>query len=59
MSNLLLIFTVVFVLTIAAACAVGTLVMLGGISKAEDPPWRKRKAAYRPAGTHPVFRDHP
>jgi hypothetical protein len=56
MSNLLLIFTVVFVLTIAAACAVGTVVMLGGIYKTEDPPWRKRKAAYR-AATHHGFKD--
>jgi len=57
MSNLLVIFTVVFVLTIAAACGVGVLVMLGGINASEDPPWRKRKAAARAAGTHPVFKD--
>jgi hypothetical protein len=58
MSNLLVIFTVVFVLTIAAACGVGVLVMLGGVKGVEDPPWRKRKAAaMRAAGTHHVFKD--
>lgn len=57
MSNLLVIFTVVFVLTIAAACGVGVLVMLGGVKGADDPPWRKRKAAMRAAGTHHVFKD--
>ncbi|MGO9438636.1 MAG: hypothetical protein ACLPH3_25170 [Terracidiphilus sp.] len=57
MSNLLLVFTVVFVLSIAVACAVGSLVMLGGIYKAEEPSWRKRKAGVRAAGTHHVFKD--
>jgi hypothetical protein len=57
MSNLLLIFTVVFVLTIAAACGVGVLVMLGSVQDAEKPRWRKRKAHYRAAGAHPVFKD--
>jgi hypothetical protein len=57
MSNLLLIFTVVFVLSIAVACGVGTLVMLGGIYRAEEPPWRRRKAGVRAAGTHHVFKD--
>lgn len=55
MSNLLVIFTVVFVLAIAAACGVGVLVMLGGVSGPEEPPWRKRKM--RAAGTHHVFKD--
>lgn len=55
MSNLLVIFTVVFVLTIAAACGVGVLVMLGGVHPSEEPPWRKRKM--RAAGTHHVFKD--
>jgi len=55
MSNLLVIFTVVFVLTIAAACGVGVLVMLGGVNPSEEPPWRKRKM--RAAGTHHVFKD--
>lgn len=57
MSNLLVIFTVVFVLTIAAACGVGVLVMLGSVNASEEPPWRKRKAAMRAAGTHHVFKD--
>ena len=57
MSTLLLIFTVVFVLTIAAACGVGVLVMLGGVNVSEDPPWRKRKAGVRVAGTHHLFKD--
>jgi hypothetical protein len=54
MSNLLVIFTVVFVLAIAAACGVGILVMLGGVHPSEEPPWRKRKM--RAAGTH-EFKD--
>jgi hypothetical protein len=57
MGTLLVIFTVVFVLTIAAACGVGVVMMLGGTSVSEDPPWRKRKAAMRAAGTHHVFKD--
>lgn len=57
MSNLLVIFTVVFVLTIAVACGVGALVMLGGVDASDGPPWRKRKTAARVAGTHPVFKD--
>jgi hypothetical protein len=57
MSTLLVIFTVVFVLTIAAACGVGVLVMLGNVNASEAPPWRKRKAAMRAAGTHHVFKD--
>ncbi len=54
MSNLLMIFTVVFVLAIAAACCVGVVVMLGSVNGAEDPPWRKRKM--RAAETHHVFK---
>lgn len=57
MNALLVIFTVVFVLTIAAACGVGVLVMLGGVTDREQPPWRKRKASLRAAGTHHVFKD--
>lgn len=57
MGNLLLIFTVAFVVTIAAACGVGVLVMLGSVQDVEKPPRRKRKAGDRAAGTHPVFRD--
>ncbi|HUD56473.1 MAG TPA: hypothetical protein VMR02_14690 [Terracidiphilus sp.] len=57
MSNLLLIFTVVFVLVVAMACVAGIVVMVGNIRPTEDPPWRKRKAAYRASGTHRVFKD--
>jgi hypothetical protein len=53
MSNLLLIFTVVFVLAIAMACAVGAVMMLGGVKDLEEPPWRKRKAA----AAHHVFKN--
>lgn len=45
MSNLLVIFTVAFVLSVAAACAVGVVVSLGSVTGEEDPPWRKRKWA--------------
>jgi hypothetical protein len=55
MGNLLMIFTVAFVLAIAVACGVGVVVTLGGVNGADDPPWRKRKM--RAAGTHPVFKD--
>jgi hypothetical protein len=54
MSSLLVIFTVVFVLAIAAACGVGVLVMLGSVDAAEETPWRKRKM--RAAGTHHEFK---
>lgn len=55
MSSLLVIFTVVFVLVIAASCGIGVLVMFRGMD-AEEPPWRKRKTM--PAtGRHPVFKD--
>lgn len=57
MSVLLVIFTVVFVLTIAAACGIGVVVMLGSVTGREDLPWRKRKAGVRAAGTHHVFKD--
>ena len=57
MNALLVIFTVVFVLTIAAACGVGVLVMMGGVNASEEPPWRKRKM--RAAGTHHEFKDLP
>jgi hypothetical protein len=45
------------VVSIAAACGVGVLVMLGSVQDAEKPPWRKRKAGYRAAGTHHAFKD--
>lgn len=57
MSNLLLIFTVVFVLVIAMACVVGIVVMLGNIRTTEDPPWRKRRAQRRSAAAHRLFRN--
>jgi hypothetical protein len=57
MSTLLVIFTEVFVLTIAAACGIGVVVMLGSVNASEQPRWRKRKAALRAAGTHHVFKD--
>ncbi|HUB30733.1 MAG TPA: hypothetical protein VL967_13595 [Terracidiphilus sp.] len=53
MSNLLLIFTVVFVLAIALACAVGALMMAGGVKDSEEPPWRRRKVA----GPHHLFKN--
>jgi uncharacterized protein HemY len=57
MSNLLLIFTVVFVLVIAMACVVGIVVMLGNIGTMEEPPWRKRRAQRRSAAARHLFRD--
>jgi hypothetical protein len=56
MSNLLLIFTVVFVLVVAMACVAGIVVMLGNIRPTDDPPWRKRRAGHPSATTHRLFR---
>jgi hypothetical protein len=56
MSNLLLIFTVVFVLVIAMSCVAGIVVMLGNIRPTEEPPWRKRKIRNPSATAHHLFR---
>ncbi len=56
MSNLLLIFTVVFVLVVAMACVAGIVVMLGNIRPTEDPPWRKRKTKNPSATAYHLFR---